>query len=243
MQQTHTVAAVIAACLIVGCADDESVTSAVPTVAATEVAAAEPTATPAGDAREGDGCVAPGVAISITGGEGVSCKTARRIYLSYRDGKVLPKGWECAVRACTKVDGDDVRDFTWTSRTTTDTSSAEPTASSSTLDGTYAMQVREGDSGKSGGASPGRWRLTIASGDATLDGPGGRHIPLNPTSLSEKGMVVPADDQCPNNDPAPGEGTYELAQGGTGLKFRKLSDPCRDRAFTLTVHEWRRTTD
>jgi hypothetical protein len=109
------------------------------------------------------------------------------------------------------------------------------------LDGTYEMTVAEDDVTDVGGASPGRWTLTINAGDATFDGPDGRHIPLMPTEISETRMIVPADANCPNNDPAPGEGEYELEPSGDSLTFTKVQDPCGDRAFTLTIHTWQRT--
>ena len=109
------------------------------------------------------------------------------------------------------------------------------------LDGTYEMTVAEEDAAEIGGASPGRWTLTINAGDATFDGPGGRHIPLMPTEISTTRMIVPADADCPNNDPAPGEGEYELESNGDSLTFTKVEDPCGDRAFTFTIHTWQRT--
>lgn len=123
-----------------------------------------------------------------------------------------------------------------------DDESAAPreTTPSTLLDGTYAMTVAANEPTKSGGAEPGRWTINIDSGDASLDGPENRHIPLTPTELSETRMVVPADPGCPNNDPSPGEGEYEVELRGEVLRFTKVRDPCGDRAFTLTVHDWRR---
>jgi hypothetical protein len=109
------------------------------------------------------------------------------------------------------------------------------------LDGTYEMTVAEEDETETGGAEPGRWTVTINAGDASFDGPGGRHIPLMPTEISETRMIVPSDPNCPNNDPAPGEGEYELELSGDSLTFSKVRDPCGDRAFTFTIHTWQRT--
>ena len=61
-----------------------------------------------------------------------------------------------------------------------------------------------------------------------------------PTTLTETQMVVPADRQCPNNRPSPGKGSYEVHLHGDFLRFKERHDPCGDRAFTLTVHRWRR---
>jgi hypothetical protein len=122
-----------------------------------------------------------------------------------------------------------------------DESSSPETLVSPGLDGTYEMTVAEDDAAVTGGASPGRWTLTINAGDATFDGPGGRHIPLMPTEISETRMIVPADANCPNNDPAPGEGEYELESSGDSLTFTEVQDPCGDRAFTFTIHTWQRS--
>ncbi len=116
----------------------------------------------------------------------------------------------------------------------------EPSSPERGLEGTYEMTVAEEDTTESAGASPGRWTLTISAGDASFDGPGGRHIPLMPTEISETRMIVPADPNCPNNEPAPGEGEYELELSGDSLTFTKVRDPCGDRAFTLTIHTWQR---
>jgi hypothetical protein len=121
-----------------------------------------------------------------------------------------------------------------------DESSSSETMSAQ-LDGTYEMTVTEEDETETGGASPGRWTVTINAGDANFDGPDDRHIPLMPTEISETRMIVPADPNCPNNDPVPGEGEYEMELSGDSLTFTKVSDPCGDRAFTLTIHTWQRT--
>ena len=91
-----------------------------------------------------------------------------------------------------------------------DESSSSETVLSPSLDGTYEMTVAEDDTTESAGAQPGPWMVTINAGDATLNGPGSRHIPLMPTEISETRMIVPSDASCPNNEPAPGEGEYEL---------------------------------
>jgi hypothetical protein len=103
MKRTSTllIAIAIAAASAAGCGDSEK-----PATAATPAAAAE-TSTPE------PGCHTDEVVISITGGEGLSCKAAKRIYTAYANGKATPKGWDCAVRACTNVEGDEVLDFTW----------------------------------------------------------------------------------------------------------------------------------
>ena len=62
-----------------------------------------------------------------------------------------------------------------------------------------------------------------------------------PTEISATRMIVPADSNCPNNDPAPGEGEYELESNDDSLTFTKVEDPCGDRAFTFTIHTWQRT--
>ena len=69
-------------------------------------------------------------------------------------------------------------------------------SSPETLDGTYEVTVAEEDATESGGASPGRWTLTINAEDATLNGPGGRHPPMMPTELSETRMIVPPGGSC-----------------------------------------------
>jgi hypothetical protein len=120
-------------------------------------------------------------------------------------------------------------------------SSSPESLVSPSLDGTYEMTVAEDDATETSGASPGRWTLTINTGDATFDGPDDRHIPLMPTEISESRMIVPADANCPNNDPAPGEGEYEFESSGDSLTFTKVQDPCGDRAFTFTIHTWRRS--
>ena len=125
-------------------------------------------------------------------------------------------------------------------------SSTTPTKSSSEagapLDGTYEMTVTESDLSEEGGAQPGTWTITLTLDPASahLSGPGGRSIPLDPTELTESGMVVPPDPACPNNDPAPGKGVYEVELSGDSLRFTQRKDPCGDRAFTLTVHAWER---
>jgi hypothetical protein len=121
-----------------------------------------------------------------------------------------------------------------------DEPSSPEAGESAGLNGTYEMTVTEEDTTESAGASPGRWTLTINAGDATFDGPG-RHIPLMPTEISETRMIVPPDPDCPNNEPAPGEGEYVLELRGDSLTFTKVRDPCGDRAFTFMVHTWERT--
>ena len=110
--------AVLSLCLgtaLVGCGDEEK--PAAETTAATSTPASTPAATSTPEATaepETGGCRATGVVITITGGEGISCRRAKRIYEAYIDGDPVPKGWECSVRACTKVNDDGtVIDFTW----------------------------------------------------------------------------------------------------------------------------------
>ena len=103
------IATALAVAIASGCGDDDERTGAAPAV--TETAA--PTAAATEEAEKSSGCRTSGVVITITGGEGVSCKTAKRIYAAHVAGKDVPKGWECAVRACSNIEGAEVRDFTW----------------------------------------------------------------------------------------------------------------------------------
>ena len=101
------------AVLAAGCGDEEPTAKApatTPEPAATTTAATtpEPTEEPAKG-----GCRTGAVQITITGGEGVPCKLAKRIYRAYINGDPVPKGWECDVRACTNIESEDVQDFTW----------------------------------------------------------------------------------------------------------------------------------
>jgi hypothetical protein len=73
-----------------------------------------------------------------------------------------------------------------------DESSSPETVVSPGLDGTYETTVAEDDITESAGAEPGPWMVTINAG-ATLNGPGGRHIPLMPTEISETRMIVCGD--------------------------------------------------
>ena len=123
-----------------------------------------------------------------------------------------------------------------------DEQSSAASETSASLDGTYEITVAEEDETASGGAEPGVWTLTINSGDATLTGPSGQTPPMAPTTLSEIEMVVPPDPECPNNDGEPGEGVYKVELSDESLEFTKVSDTCGDRAFTLTIHTWERTT-
>ena len=104
-----------AALLLAGCGDDEATTEDTTTdsTAAAEVTSAptpEPTPTPTVDP---DCDVGPFV-IQISGGTGISCKNAAKIYKTFAADRELPAGWKCELQACTKVEDDGtVRDFVW----------------------------------------------------------------------------------------------------------------------------------
>lgn len=55
-------------------------------------------------------------------------------------------------------------------------------------------------------------------------------------------MVVPAALACPNNDPAPGKGIYDVHLTGDDLEFVKLRDPCGFRGYILS-QTWHRVGD
>jgi hypothetical protein len=59
------------------------------------------------------------------------------------------------------------------------------------VDGTYEMTVAEDDLTDPAARNPGPWTVTINAEDATLNGPGGRHIPLMPSEISGTRMIVP----------------------------------------------------
>ena len=103
------------AVLAAGCGDDEPTAKApatTPEPAATTTAATTPEPAETAEPAKG-GCRTGAVQITITGGEGVPCKLAKRIYRAYINGDPVPKGWECDVRACTNIESEDVQDFTW----------------------------------------------------------------------------------------------------------------------------------
>lgn len=128
-------------------------------------------------------------------------------------------------------------------RSSAPTSTASPSSETGVaigLDGTYEITVKEGDTSSKGGAQPGRWTLTLDSGAANLKGPENFGVELDPLELNEKRLIVPPDFACPNNDPEPGRGIYQVQLSADTLSFKEVVDPCRDRAFTLTQYVWHR---
>ena len=121
-------------------------------------------------------------------------------------------------------------------------SGPDSTAASSGLFGTYELTLAEGHETEAADVPPGRWLITLTPGEAYLDGPVDSHVALQPQELSEVRMVVPAALACPNNDPAPGKGIYDVHLTGDDLEFVKLRDPCGFRGYILS-QTWHRVGD
>jgi hypothetical protein len=119
------------------------------------------------------------------------------------------------------------------------TGSSEAKSTASGFTGTYEMTLAEGGGTEAPGAPPGRWLITLSAGEAYLDGPSDAHIALQPEKLSEVRVVFPAIPACPNNDPAPGKGIYDVHLTGDDLEFVKRRDPCGYRGFIL-ARRWHR---
>jgi hypothetical protein len=89
-------------------------------------------------------------------------------------------------------------------------------------------------------ASSGIWKLQISASNLSLQNPvGGEAFPLDPTSMTETSLVLPAGEDCPDQTVVT-PGTYTLALTGNSLVITMLRDSCGDRSGVLTAAPWAR---
>ena len=89
-------------------------------------------------------------------------------------------------------------------------------------------------------ASSGIWRLEISASNLSLQNPiGGDPFTLDPSSMTETSMVLPAAADCPEQSVIT-PGTYTLALTGDSLVITLVSDSCGDRSGVLTAARWTR---
>lgn len=87
-------------------------------------------------------------------------------------------------------------------------------------------------------SSSGLWILVISESNLSLQNPiGGEPFTLNPTSMSETAMVLPAESDCPDQSTVT-PGTYALALAGDKLIITVKSDSCHDRSGVLSTQTW-----
>jgi hypothetical protein len=89
-------------------------------------------------------------------------------------------------------------------------------------------------------ASSGIWKLEISASNLSLQNPvGGEPFTLDPTSMTETSLVLPAGEDCPDQKVVT-PGTYTLALTGDSLVITLVSDSCGDRSGVLAAVPWTR---
>jgi hypothetical protein len=89
-------------------------------------------------------------------------------------------------------------------------------------------------------ASSGIWKLEISASNLSLQNPvGGEPFTLDPTSMTETSLTLPAADDCPDQSVIT-PGTYKLALINNQLVITLVSDSCGDRSGTLATVPWTR---
>jgi len=102
------------------------------------------------------------------------------------------------------------------------------------LHGSYTATIPAGVN-----ASPGKWALTVATGDVRFTRPDGQSFsPGALVELTANGIVLAPDPGCPTQEGTPTEGRYRWSREGDALRFEVVSDSCQDRIDTLTTSEW-----
>lgn len=87
-------------------------------------------------------------------------------------------------------------------------------------------------------SSSGLWTMVISESNLSLQNPiGGEPFTLNPSSMSETAMVLPAESDCPDQSTVT-PGTYALALAGDKLTITVKSDSCLDRSGVLSTQTW-----
>jgi hypothetical protein len=89
-------------------------------------------------------------------------------------------------------------------------------------------------------ASSGIWKLEISASNLSLQNPvGGEPFTLDPTSMTQTSLVLPAGQDCPDQTVVT-SGTYTLALTGDSLVITLVSDSCGDRSGVLAAVPWTR---
>jgi hypothetical protein len=92
-------------------------------------------------------------------------------------------------------------------------------------------------------ASSGLWTLTISDSNLALTNPvGGDPFTLDPTSITEDSLVLPAGADCPDQTTVT-PGSYGLALEGDTLTITLVSDSCGDRSGVLASAPWTRKVE
>ncbi|MBI3745204.1 MAG: hypothetical protein HY264_01505 [Chloroflexi bacterium] len=117
---------------------------------------------------------------------------------------------------------------------TTASGSAVVISTPPSLRGTWTADV-EGTT-----ASSGVWTLEITAANLALQNPvGGDSFTLDPTSITDTSMVLPAAADCPDQSVVT-PGMYSLALTGDALVITAVSDSCGDRRAVLVAGPWAR---
>lgn len=89
-------------------------------------------------------------------------------------------------------------------------------------------------------SSSGAWTLEITESNLALTNPvGGDPFTLDPVSMTDTTLVLPAGSDCPDQSVVTA-GTYTLKLSGGTLTIGLVSDSCGDRSAVLVTSPWSR---